>query len=65
MRKNVFSACVTAVTCHPVLHLCVDIFFWSSKTMDYMLLLFQNRARPCARGVSGVASFITTDAQLQ
>jgi len=32
------SACVAAGKCRPVLHHCVEIFFWSSRIMDYMLL---------------------------
>jgi len=57
----VFSACVAAVKCRPVLHHCVVIFFRSSGVMDSMLFTFENRVRSCSRGVSGVASFITTD----
>jgi len=33
----------------------------SSGVMDSMLFTFENRVRSCSRGVSGVASFITTD----
>ena len=38
---------------------CVVIFYWSSWTIDCMLLPFENMY------VSGVASFISTDEQLQ
>jgi len=41
--------------------------FWSSGIMDCMLFTFENRI-PLMRylgGVSGVASFITADEQLQ
>jgi len=33
--------------------------------MDFMLFTIENRVSLCARGVSGVASFINTDEQLQ
>jgi len=46
----VFSACVVAVKCRPVLHHCVVIFFWSSEIMDCMLLIFKIEFRSCARG---------------
>jgi len=43
-----------------------EIVFWSSGIMDYMLFTFENRV-PLTRyaGVSGVATFITTDEQFQ
>jgi len=47
----VFSARVAAVKNHPVLHHCVVIFFSGSAHARW--------------GVSGVASFIATDEQLQ
>jgi len=56
---------VAAVQCFPVLHHCVDIFFWSSGIMDCMLLTFGKSSAHALLGVSGVASFITTDEQLQ
>ena len=63
-----FSACVAAVKSRPVLHHCVVIFFWSSGIMECtcMLFTFGNGVLLHALGgVSGVASFITTDEQLQ
>jgi len=47
----VFSACLTALKCRPVLHHCVDIFFWSSGIMDCMFCLhLKIEFRSCARG---------------
>jgi len=60
----VLSACVAAVKCRPVLHHCVVIFFWSSGTID-CLFTFENGVSLALGGVSGVASFITTDEQFQ
>ena len=56
-----FSACVAAVKCRPVLHHCVVMFFWSSGIMYCMLLTFENRIPLMRQG----ASFITADEQLQ
>jgi len=36
----VFSACVAAVKCRPILHHCVVIFFWSSGIMECTCMLF-------------------------
>jgi len=57
---------VAAVKSRPVLHHCVVIFFWSSGTMECtcMLFTFENGVL-LMRYVSGVASFISTDKQLQ
>jgi len=41
-QQLVFSACVAAVKCRPVLHRCVVILFWSSGIMDCMLFTFEN-----------------------
>ena len=62
-----FSACVAAVKSRPVLHNGVVIFSgprgsWSVH--EYCLHL-KIEFLSCARGVSGVASLITTDEQLQ
>jgi len=45
----------------PVLHHCVVIFFWSSGIMECTCM----SSAHALRGVSGVASFITTDEQFQ
>jgi len=62
----VFSARVAAVKSRPVLHHCLVIFFWSSGIMECtgMLYTFVNGVHALG-GVSGVASFITTDEQHQ
>jgi len=39
----VFSGCVVAVKCRPILYHCVDIFFWSFGIMNCMLFTFENR----------------------
>jgi len=44
---------------------CVVIYFWSGGIIDCMLFTFEIEFRSWARGVRGVASFITTDKQLQ
>jgi len=40
LLQMVFSACVAAVKCRPVLHHCVVIFFWSSGIMECTCMLF-------------------------
>ena len=59
------NACVAVFKCRPVRFHCV-ILFWSSIIIECLLFTFENRV-PIMRegGVSGVASFITTDEQLQ
>jgi len=59
----VFSVCVGAVKCCAILHHCVVIFFWSSGSMDCMLITFE--VPMLATDVSGVAFLITNDKQLQ
>jgi len=58
---------LTDVKSRPVLHHCVVIFFWSSGIMEctFMLFTFENGDLLALGGISGVASFITTDEQLQ
>ena len=61
------SACVAAVKCRHVLHHFVVIFFSGPKgSLNVCLFAFKkwNSAHEL-EGVSGVASFITTDEQLQ
>ena len=66
LLQLVLSACMTAVKCRPVLHHCVVIFFWSSEIIDCMFVFIWKWSSGYALGgVSGVASFITTDEQLQ
>jgi len=64
-----YSWCLVPVKRHPVLHHCVAIFFWSSGIMGCtcVLLTFENGVplMNALGGVSGVASFITTDEKLQ
>ena len=60
----VFIACVAAVKCRPILLHCVVIFFWSSGAMACMLFIFENKSSTQG-GDSGMASFITSDEQLQ
>jgi len=38
LLQLVLSACVAAVKGRPVLHHCVDIFFWSSGIIDCMFV---------------------------
>jgi len=46
---------------------CVVIFFWSLGISDCMLFTFENiySSAHAIGGISGVASFIATDEQLQ
>ena len=44
---------------------CVVIFVWFLGIMDCMLFTFEIEFCSCARDVSGVASFITSDEQLR
>ena len=59
-----FSAGVAAVKCSPVLNHCVVIYFLVLWDFLFMLFTFENRA-PSLGDVSGVASFIGIDEQLQ
>jgi len=59
-----FSVCVAAVKCRPELSHSVFTFFWSSEIMDCMLFTFEKGVRSCARGISGVASFLSTNDHL-
>jgi len=54
----VLSACVAAVKCRPILHRCVVILSGPQASW----IVYRVHA---LGGVSVVASFITTDAQLQ
>jgi len=51
-----FSACVAAVKCRPVLYHCVVIFFWSSGIMEWtcMLFTFENGVPLMRKGASVV-----------
>jgi len=57
----VFSACVAAVKCRPVLHHCVVIFSGPSNHRVYMCVvcIWKWSSTHALGGVSGVASFIT------
>jgi len=57
---------VAAVKCRTVIYHCVVIFFWSSRIIDWMLFILENRVplMNALGGVSSVASFITMDGQL-
>jgi len=41
LLQLVFSACVAAVKCGPVLHHCVVLFYWFSGIMDCMLFTLE------------------------
>ena len=57
---------MAAVKCHPVLYHNVVIFFKSSGIIKCMFVFIcKSSSAHALGGVSGVASFITTDAQLQ
>ena len=56
---------MAAVKCRPVLHHRVVTFFRTSRIMDCMLFTFGKNSAHALGGVSVVASFITTDEQLQ
>jgi len=54
LLQLVFSACVAAVKCRPLLHHCVVIFFWSSGNIDCMLFTCKHRVPLMRLGASVV-----------
>ena len=62
-----FSACMAAVKCRPVLHHCVVIFLVPRDHGVYMYVVYiwKWSSAHALWGVIGVASFITTDEQLR
>jgi len=66
LLQLVLCACVAAVKCRPVLHHCVVIFFWSAGIIECLFVcIWKWSFAHGLKGVSGVASFITSDEQLQ
>ena len=58
------SSCVGAFKCHPTLHRCVVIFFWSTGIMNCMLIWFTKSFAHTLNGVGGVTSLNAIDGQL-